>query len=91
MSDNNEIILEVKNLNISFGKPKERTYVVQDLSFDLYKGETLGIVGESGCGKSTSVLALMGLLDKTAEITGTFSLCGTNYDFSRFISIFKSS
>ncbi len=34
MSDNNEIILEVKNLNISFGKPKERTYVVQDLSFD---------------------------------------------------------
>ena len=83
MSDNNEIILEVKNLNISFGKPKERTYVVQDLSFDLFKGETLGIVGESGCGKSTSVLALMGLLDKTAEITGTFSLCGTNYDLSK--------
>ena len=55
-----EILLKVKGLNTSFalkrnifGKPTRELYAVKDVSFDLYKGETLGLVGESGCGKTS--------------------------------------
>lgn len=59
-------ILEVRNLNVAFG---DRT-VVENLNFTLRRGETLGIVGESGSGKSVSTLSLMGLLPRTAKISG---------------------
>lgn len=53
-----KILLEVKNLKKHFfmggsGKKKSYVYAVDDVSFSIYKGETLGIVGESGCGKTT--------------------------------------
>ena len=64
MEKNN--ILEVNNLNVAFG---DRT-VVENLNFSLCRGETLGIVGESGSGKSVSTLSLMGLLPKTAKVSG---------------------
>lgn len=78
-----EPVVEAKNLNVVFGKKKHLAYAVQDVSFKVYKGETLGIVGESGCGKSTTVLSLMGLLDKTATVTGKVTLSGTEYDLSK--------
>lgn len=65
-------LVEVKNLKKYFPKKRglfgrEKTYVkaVDDVSFTIYKGETLGLVGESGCGKSTTGRMLMRLLDPT--------------------------
>jgi oligopeptide/dipeptide ABC transporter ATP-binding protein len=51
-------LLEVQDLSVAFGE----TRAVDGISFALAEGETLGLVGESGCGKSTTALALMGLL-----------------------------
>ncbi len=55
MSDNNqkEPLLEVKNLQVTFGERKHKFVAVNDVSFNIYKGETFGLVGESGSGKTT--------------------------------------
>ena len=45
-------VLNVNNLKVGFWSDKELFYAVQDVSFSLQRGKTLGIVGESGCGKS---------------------------------------
>lgn len=58
------MLLEVKNLNISFKKENEYKKVIHHLNFHLNTDEILGIVGESGSGKSVSSLAIMGLLPK---------------------------
>jgi peptide/nickel transport system ATP-binding protein len=62
MSDNREKILEVKNLRTSFFTDEGEVRAVDDVSFDVYKGKTLGIVGESGCGKSVTSLSIMRLI-----------------------------
>lgn len=64
-----EPLLEVKNLSISFPRHGEVT-VVDDVSFAVRPSETMGLVGESGCGKSITALAIMGLLDPRAQISG---------------------
>ena len=58
------MLLEVKNLNISFKKENDYKKVISNLNFHLNTDEILGIVGESGSGKSVSSLAIMGLLPK---------------------------
>ena len=64
-------ILDVLELNISFGKNKKTTTVVKDISFSLYENEILAIVGESGSGKSVTSKAIMGLLpDNNTYIKG---------------------
>ncbi|MBK8801920.1 MAG: ABC transporter ATP-binding protein [Fibrobacteres bacterium] len=65
-------LLSVRDLSIRFGS----TEVVDRLSFSIARGETLGLVGESGCGKSVSSLSLLGLLPRQAEVTGSIRLDG---------------
>ena len=57
-----EKILEVKNLSVSFHTYAGEVKAVRNVSFHLNKGETLAIVGESGCGKSVTSKAIMRLL-----------------------------
>ncbi|GAA5198573.1 dipeptide/oligopeptide/nickel ABC transporter permease/ATP-binding protein [Arthrobacter gyeryongensis] len=69
-------VLEVKNLSIRFPGRFGETAIVDNVSFTVREGETMGLVGESGCGKSITSLAIMGLLPKTAEITGSITFDG---------------
>lgn len=72
-------ILEVRDLQVWFDLPGGgEVHAVQGLSFALEAGQRLGLVGESGCGKSTAVLALMGLLPPTASVAGQVLLDGTD-------------
>ena len=57
-------LLEVKNLDIRLKKGKETIPAVNGVSFSVEKGKTLGIIGESGSGKSLTCYGVMGLLDK---------------------------
>ena len=63
---NNQPILSVKNLALGFQTDRGFLTAVDDVSFNVLPGETLGIVGESGCGKSVSSMAIMGLLPQPA-------------------------
>lgn len=62
-------LLEVKDLSIKFPRHGD-VAVVDNVSFTVHSGETMGLVGESGCGKSITALAIMGLLDPRAELSG---------------------
>ena len=63
-------VLEVNNLSIQFFTRKGIVYAVNDVSFTLKNGETLGLVGESGCGKTTTVMGLMNMVPSPGKITG---------------------
>lgn len=65
-----ETVLEIKDLSILYKSDLETVYAVNDISFSMEKGQTLGLVGETGAGKTTTALGIMGLLPKrTAKIT----------------------
>ncbi len=68
--NNNETILKVKDLRISFNAYGGMVRAVRGVSFDLKRGETVAIVGESGSGKSVSIKAVMGILPPNAVIDG---------------------
>jgi peptide/nickel transport system ATP-binding protein len=69
-------LLEVSNLHVKLQTHRGPALAVRDVSFSLERGETLGLVGESGCGKSITVMALMGLLPENADVTGTIRFEG---------------
>lgn len=63
-------VLEVKNLNLGFNSEDNFYQALFDVSFSLEKGQTLALVGESGCGKTMSAMSILNLIPKTAKITG---------------------
>jgi peptide/nickel transport system permease protein len=77
-TDDAEPLLEVEDLCIRFPERHGDVDVVDRVSFSVRPGETMALVGESGCGKSITSLAIMGLLDRSAEISGQIRYRGTN-------------
>jgi peptide/nickel transport system ATP-binding protein len=82
-------LLEVEDLHVWFdlpnaarqhgdGQPAAQVHAAAGVSFALDQGERFGLVGESGCGKTTTVLALMGLLPPTASLAGQVRVNGRN-------------
>ena len=65
-----ETILQVRNLQVEFSDEGNSVKAVDGISFELHRGETLGIVGESGSGKSVTSLAVMGLVQTPGRISG---------------------
>jgi peptide/nickel transport system ATP-binding protein len=73
--------LEVRGLNVWFDAPRGvdgQVHAVRGVDFRLDAGERFGLVGESGCGKTTTMLALMGLLPPSAEVSGQVLLDGVD-------------
>ena len=82
--DHKEVLLRVRDLDVTYaletnllGKATKELKAVDGFSFDLYRGETLGLVGESGCGKSTLGRTLLRLMEKRA---GTIEYDGVSID-----------
>jgi ABC-type glutathione transport system ATPase component len=72
-------LLDVKNLKIRYGNGDERNrpLAVADVSFNVNAGEVVGLMGESGCGKTSIALALLGLLpEDRARVSGSIRWCG---------------
>ncbi len=75
-----DAIIEVENLTIGFGEGKNRIAAVKGVDFTVTEGENFGLVGESGCGKSTILRALAGLNE---DWSGRIRLCGRDMDKKR--------
>lgn len=68
---NEEVLLSVKQLETEFLTDNGAVKILHGVSFDVKKGRTLGLVGESGCGKSVTAMSIMGLLPKPyGRVTG---------------------
>jgi peptide/nickel transport system ATP-binding protein len=71
-----EALLQVRGLSVEFGVEDGLVSAVDGVSFDARAGELLAIVGESGCGKSVTAMALSGLLPRNARVSGSVRLDG---------------
>jgi peptide/nickel transport system ATP-binding protein len=70
-------LLDVKDLRVGLPTARGWAQALRGVSFTMAKGQTLGLIGESGCGKSLTALALMGLLPERAEVSGSMRLNDT--------------
>jgi len=66
--EQNYSILEIRDLSVSFSVAGVKTHVLDGISFDVPKGESIGVVGESGCGKTTALKAILNVLPSNANI-----------------------
>jgi oligopeptide/dipeptide ABC transporter ATP-binding protein len=71
-----EPVLQIRDLNVTFRTEDGPVHAVRGVDMDVRAGEVLGIVGESGSGKSVTMLAVLGLLPRTATITGSAKFRG---------------
>ena len=79
MNENKELLLSVKDLQVSFFTHAGEVKAVGGISYDLHRGEVMGIVGESGSGKSVEAYSIMGLLQSPGKVIGgTIELDGEN-------------
>ena len=76
MTDASTDLLSVQDLAVAFKTDRGRLPAVAGISYRLAKGKTLGVVGESGCGKSMTALALLGLTPSSGEVSGSIQFDG---------------
>ena len=69
-------LLEVRDLEVAFDSHRGRVHAVRGVSFDVAPGETVGIVGESGCGKSVTAMSLLRLVGANGKISGSIRFDG---------------
>lgn len=69
-SDKRETVLEVKDLRVHYVTPRGDVIAANGVSFNIYKGELVGLVGESGCGKTTAAMAILRLVQPPGRILG---------------------
>ena len=65
-----EVVLDVRNLKVYYATPSGNVRAVDDVSFQVYDGEILGLVGESGCGKTTTAMAILRMVQPPGGIVG---------------------
>ena len=83
-SQNNQKLLEIKNAEIKFSVEGGIVNAVNDISFDIIKGETLAIVGESGSGKSVTARTIMKMLPKNSSVGSNLKVSFKGSDISNF-------
>jgi peptide/nickel transport system ATP-binding protein len=83
-------LLEVQDLSVRFDTDDGAVHAVDRLAFSLAAGEVLGVVGESGCGKSVSAMSLLQLLPETAHVTGCARFFSEQFDGLDLISAPRS-
>jgi len=84
-------ILDVRNLSIVFPTKSGDVEAVKSVSFSIAPAETLGLVGESGSGKSVTSLALIGLLEKTTQVSGEVWFCDPSNPDAQPVDLLKLS
>ena len=86
-----ESLLEVENLTVEFVVGDRRMKAVRGLNLRVGQAQTVGLVGESGCGKTVSMLAVLGLLPPSAIVGGTIRYRGQPIDTPAKVAALRGS